>query len=274
MKATMRRRHAARVSLQHAASCAVALALVLLPSAAHAYRPFDSTDADVAEYGEFELELAPIGYLRGPTENSVPIVGNSLPLSFAVANFGFAPGWEFVAQGLGLVSFGKRNAASFVVDDTGVFVKHVFKEGTLQGVRGVSFAMELGFLLPEASTDVVGFSIDNIVSYRWKPVTAHFNFQISKTQDDHFDLFGGVIIEGPSTWRVRPVSELLVEDELGERAQESALVGLIWRVNEHLDINLAGRVARVTTADFGTTLGLEARGGLTIRFDTHLPKPK
>jgi hypothetical protein len=35
-----------------------------LTECAYAYRPFDSTDADVARPGEFELELAPIGRIR------------------------------------------------------------------------------------------------------------------------------------------------------------------------------------------------------------------
>jgi hypothetical protein len=37
----------------------VALVLAALSGSALAYRPFDSTDADVARPGEFELELGP-----------------------------------------------------------------------------------------------------------------------------------------------------------------------------------------------------------------------
>jgi hypothetical protein len=40
------------------------LGLTLASQPAVAYRPFDSTDADVAGAGEFELELGPIGHLR------------------------------------------------------------------------------------------------------------------------------------------------------------------------------------------------------------------
>jgi hypothetical protein len=39
---------------------AVVSALVTPTSTAHAYRPFDGTDADVAELGDFELELGPV----------------------------------------------------------------------------------------------------------------------------------------------------------------------------------------------------------------------
>jgi hypothetical protein len=45
----------------------VVAGLVFAPSRAEAYRPFDGTDADVAEVGVFELELGPVQYYRlGP----------------------------------------------------------------------------------------------------------------------------------------------------------------------------------------------------------------
>ena len=48
------------------ALCALGMVLVVSEPAL-AYRPFDSTDADVAKQGEFELELGPVGQRR---ENS------------------------------------------------------------------------------------------------------------------------------------------------------------------------------------------------------------
>jgi hypothetical protein len=241
------------------------------PHVASAYRPFDGTDADVAAFGEFELELAPIGYLRGPTENHLGESGNTMVLSAVVANFGFAPGWEFVAQTRGLVNFGARGVKyrGFAIDDSGVFVKHVFKDGTLQGKPGVSIAVEMGFLLPQQSTDDVGFSVDAIASYRWRNVTAHLDVQASLTEDDHFDVFAGLILEGPDRWRVRPVAELFVEDELDARTQQSLLLGVIARVDALCSFDLAGRVARQTESG-GPSLGLEARVGLTLTLDTKL----
>jgi len=57
------------------------LALLVLTgvSSAHAYRPFDGTDADVAELGEFELELGPAHVLRegGRTFVTTPTVHES-----------------------------------------------------------------------------------------------------------------------------------------------------------------------------------------------------
>jgi hypothetical protein len=43
-----------------------------------AYRPFDGTDAAVAETGEFEIELGPVEYLRDGAERALlaPISGS------------------------------------------------------------------------------------------------------------------------------------------------------------------------------------------------------
>ena len=41
-----------------------AAAVLFVVQAAHAYRPFDTTDAAVAHAGELEFEIGPVGYLR------------------------------------------------------------------------------------------------------------------------------------------------------------------------------------------------------------------
>src|ERR1700722_6919106 len=46
------------------AMASVAGLLLATPATALAYRPFDGTDAAVAEKGEFELELGPVGYYQ------------------------------------------------------------------------------------------------------------------------------------------------------------------------------------------------------------------
>src|SRR3954453_2172870 len=60
------------------------------PSAA--YRPFDGTDADVAEPGEVELEIGPVGYHQQGSSRF--IVAPAL-----IANYGFARGLEAVLEG-------------------------------------------------------------------------------------------------------------------------------------------------------------------------------
>ena len=51
-----------------AAAFATAAALTFWCGEADAYRPFDGTDAAVAETGEIEIELGPVEYLRTGAE--------------------------------------------------------------------------------------------------------------------------------------------------------------------------------------------------------------
>ena len=70
-------------------SAAVAIALLLSagPPAALAYRPFDSTDAAVADPGIIEVELGPVAYthMRHGSVTELPVV---------TVNAGVADGWE------------------------------------------------------------------------------------------------------------------------------------------------------------------------------------
>ena len=57
-----------------------------------AYRPFDGTDAAVAETGEIEIELGPVEYLR------IGAVHTLLAPDLRI-NYGFIPGWEAALEG-------------------------------------------------------------------------------------------------------------------------------------------------------------------------------
>jgi hypothetical protein len=59
---------------------------------AEGYRPFDGTDAAVAETGEMEIELGPVEYDR---DGAV----RSLFAPDVRINYGFAPGWEASLEG-------------------------------------------------------------------------------------------------------------------------------------------------------------------------------
>jgi hypothetical protein len=77
---------------------ATSLSLLLsLPGfrAAWAYRPFDGTDAAVADPGEVEIELQPAGTLW---VNAQP----ALVAPDIVYNYGLIKDWELVLQGTGL----------------------------------------------------------------------------------------------------------------------------------------------------------------------------
>src|SRR5207253_9394160 len=62
-----------------------------LASPAFAYRPFDGTDGDVANVGEFELEVGPAHFLSAPD-------GRYVVAPATVLNLGVAPGFELVVD--------------------------------------------------------------------------------------------------------------------------------------------------------------------------------
>ena len=69
------------------------LALTVISAApAVAYRPFDGTDAAVADIGQLETELGPAEYLRVGPERT-------LFAPSARFNYGFAAGWEATIEG-------------------------------------------------------------------------------------------------------------------------------------------------------------------------------
>ena len=80
----------------------VALLLLLsvaLSGSARAYRPFDATNAAVAEQGDIEMEVGPVGFLK---EGS----GRFLIAPSLILNWGLAADWELVLEGRQFVQLG------------------------------------------------------------------------------------------------------------------------------------------------------------------------
>jgi hypothetical protein len=71
---------------------AVVLLLACWCGPAQAFRPFDGTDAAVADLHQIEIELGPAEYLRDGAQRT-------LFAPSTVFNYGFAPGWEGVIEG-------------------------------------------------------------------------------------------------------------------------------------------------------------------------------
>ncbi len=232
------------------------LFLVFIPRAAPAYRPFDSTDADVVEVGKVELELGPLGYLQSRETHG-------LFAPSVILNWGFLPSWELVLQGRHLILLESRpDDLSPKLIETGLFAKGVLRHGSLQGGTGLSIATEVGPLLPTIHEETgVGFSGALILSQRWPAATVHLNGQVEWSRAHNVDLFGALIVEGPYSWPIRPVGELFVEREFGASHQLSALVGAIWRVSDALAFDAAVRGARKDELNI-----LELRVGLTWDF--------
>jgi len=80
-------------------------------------------------------------------------------------------------------------------------------------------------------------------------------------RQQHADLFIGAIVEGPHDWSVRPVTEIFYERDFGAFQTRSALVGVIWQVNDDAAIDFGLRGARVNDHTAG-----EIRAGVTFAF--------
>ncbi len=231
----------------------IAAALLLWSSRALAYRPFDGTDAAVAEPGEAEIEFQPAGAMR--SEGQTTLIAPA-----AVFNYGLPHDWEAVLESELQSPVSPAGPSTFT--ESGVFLKHVVRPGVLQDQIGPSVATEFGLLLPDSTgTSGFGASVAGIVSQRWDWGTTHLNIAGELTRDQKADLFTGLIIEGPSKWVVRPVAEFFYEEEFGQTRTFSALVGAIWQVNDKLSFDVGFRHAIVNGAGVE-----EIRAGLTVGF--------
>lgn len=178
----------------------------------------------------------------------------------AVLNFGFSKNWELVLQGRLETPLSSSEPPSLTT--TELLLKHVLREGSLQDKSGPSVATEFGLLLPGINSEPgTGATWAGIVSQRWDWGTTHVNVATSMTRDQHFDLFLDGIIEGPHSWKVRPVAEFFWDDEFGKARTVSGLIGAIWRVRDNLSFDIG--VRRAFSDDRPIT---EIRAGMTVGF--------
>ena len=239
--------------MQAVAALAVAAASFWCGEAV-AYRPFDGTDAAVADTGDVEIELGPVEYLREGAEHML----------FAPdlrVNYGFASDWEASLEGD--VSHGLTAGipgTSVIAGEA--LLKVVLREGALQEKTGPGIATEFGVLLPGINDEHgTGAILTGIASQRWNWGTLHLNAQIALTREQHADYFFSTIIEGPNDCVVRPVSEIFYEQDVGQFQTRSALIGAIWQVQGNIAVDFALRGARVNDRTAG-----EIRAGVTFAF--------
>jgi hypothetical protein len=237
-------RDGSKIQLEGSASCLnwiffrIAATLLVgsnLASPVYAYRPFNGTDAAVADVGELEFELQPAGVLQeGGTQ--------TLVAPWLVTNFGFAKNWEAVLEGKLQTPLSSDEPPTLT--DVGLSLKYVLREGSLQEKSGPSIATEFGTLLPGVGADAgVGATWATIISERWDWGTVHLNLQPSLTRDHRAEMFVSTILEGPSKWKVRPVAEIFFDDTFDEERTVSGLVGLIWQARENVAVDFAVRAA-------------------------------
>jgi hypothetical protein len=243
------------------AGAAAALAIVTLMAAglsstAWAYRPFDQTDADVAQLHEVELEIGPVALQRSRDE--LIAVAPSL-----VLNYGLAPHVELVAEGRNERAFGSGGAAAdhrWRPQELALSIKAVVRQGSLQGEREPSIALEPSILLPGRDQSGVGGQVGVILSAAADAGALHFNVVPGLSRQHAAAGTIGLIAEGPRTWRVRPVAEAEYYKERNLAGIPSALAGVIGRGGESWTFDAA---VRLEHADQNI---VEARAGLTWSF--------
>ena len=228
-------------------------------SSAFAYRPFDSTDADVVGAGVFELEFGPVGYLKEGRDKF-------LVMPAAIANFGLAGDREVVIEGkLQRRIDDESNGPRMSLVDTGLFLKQLHRAGSLQANTGPSVATECGLLLPTIHGESgMGARCAGIVSQQWPTARVHLNAALALTRQHNPELFLGGILEGPHDWIIRPALELFAQRESGRPWTFSTLIGVIWRTKDNLSFDIGVRAARVdhenvSEVRVGLTWGLSSR---------------
>ena len=232
------------------------LVTVAVSSTAWAYRPFDQTDADVAQRHEVELEIGPVALRRSRDE--LIVVAPSL-----VVNYGLAPRIELVAEGRNERAFGSAGAAAdhrWNPQELALSLKAVVREGSLQGEGGPSIALEPSILFPGRDQSGVGGQVGVIVSAAADAGALHFNVVPGLSRDHAAAGTIALIAEGPRTWRVRPVAEAEYYEERHRAGIFSALGGVIGRGGESWTFDAA---VRLEHADQNI---VEGRAGLTWSF--------
>jgi hypothetical protein len=220
-----------------AASAILIVGLMGWPLAAWAYRPFDSTDAAVADKDVFEVELSPLSYRHDDD-------GTAWITPSARLNYGFAQDWEAVLEGQAEHFSSMRSRLTEAQFD----IKGVLQEGSLQEKEGWSLGGEASFLLPGINADDgAGFELTGIASQRWDWGTIHINIAAELSRDQRFGTFAGLILEGPDDWPVRPVAEVNYQRVFRTQDETSVLVGAIWKLKDSLAFDIGFRHAWVNS---------------------------
>jgi hypothetical protein len=229
---------------------AIVLLLLFSESIAWGYRPFIATDAAVADLKEMEIEL---GYFTLERDRGK----NTFVIPKVVFNYGLIRNLEVVGE------FGIEEPPGGPVrlEDAGLSLKAVLKEGVLQEKPGASLAVEAGPLLPSTGRGEkrVGFEGGGILSAEWSPVMFHLNLGggIDRKENNPFAIWG-LIAELPVVSKFRVVGEIDGEKTRGTSTDTSALIGFIWQPSLHnvaIDAGIRKGISR-TAPNWMFTTGL------------------
>lgn len=222
---------------------------------AHAYRPFDGTDADVVDVDVLEIELGPVTYIDTAD-------GSLVEAPDLTVNVGLSAAWELVVDAKRTIA---RFSSSRDVETTeaALMLKGIVREGSLQDSAGWSVATEFGVLLPATNVDdEYGAAAAVIASLRNERGVVHLNAELSQNRDSNAELFSSIIVEAFLDAPVRPVAEVTFEREEGSSTQSfGTLIGAIWERADDLAFDIGIRAIRE-----GNAWSYEGRVGLTWMF--------
>jgi len=225
----------------------LAFGSLLMSMQAQAYRPFSSTDADVADAGELETEF---GYFT--VEHSA---GEE---SFIIPQLIFNYGLTSTLEVIGELEVEKPAGKTAEIVDAAVLLKGLLRQGVLQDQQGLSFAVEAGVLIPSAGNEEFGVEGIGIVSGTLSRFTYHLNFGGGLDRADHREFaVWGAILEYPFRENLRLVGEVNGETVKGQSPENSALLGFIWESPSSGDSFDGGLRLGISSAapDWELTLG-------------------
>ena len=172
-------------------------------------------------------------------------------------NYGMVRSWEVVGE----FEVAEPADESVQLASPGLFLKGVLKEGILQEQEGASFAVEAGPLLPSTLSGEKHLGLEGIgiLSGQLFPLTYHLNIGggLNRARADPFVMWG-LITEMPVLPNFRLVGEINGESVEKERADNSGLLGFIWKPSAaNVFIDLGVRKGLSTAApDWGVTTGV------------------
>ena len=230
----------------------VCLLILASPRLAWGYRPFDFTDADVAERRTIEVEFAPVEFVSRGANHALRAPNLTL-------NFGLGGGSELVVEGFNQVALKpEEDEPHSQLADVEVGIKKILRRGSLQDEKGASIATEAGLVFPGRGEDHLGAALSGIVSDVSRAGVVHATVEYSRSPDGLDEAGAGVIVETNDANGWRPVAELKLDGARGEPTSKAVLVGAIYEAREGLAF------------DAGVSLGqsegerwTEARAGLT-----------
>jgi len=242
-------------------TCLAALAAFALCGSAHAYRPFDGTDAGVADPGSLEVEIGASRLHQGTSRIfAVPA---------AVATYG-----PFENTEIGIEGHLNRERDDITspyrtrLEDAAINVKHVLREGSLQDKPGPSVAAECSLLFPQSGRDAAGFGCTGAVSHKWDALVGHVNVGLERTPEHTTTRALSLIAQAPEDWKVRPGAELRWERDNAGGWDHTALAALVIPHGKDLAFDIGWRFGRSSDGPVH-----ELRVGLTWSLDLHGSHP-